>query len=156
MESHQNVSAKSRETTSGLDRCLVDFGTGFVDHHHGAVHAVGIKVEGDLPGDQVGGFLCVALAFAIQPDRILQPDAVGNFKMKNRHCTSPADQCLEAKRFPAGSPDEWANLTLNTPARSRPCAYRNRRSACPCPIRSRSPDRHRAGRPRWWSCARAS
>src|SRR3954453_9166077 len=45
---------------------------------------------------------------------------------------------------------------LNTPARIRPCAARSRRSACPCPSRSRSPERRRAAPRCWWSCGLSS
>ena len=44
-----------------------------------------IKVDRDLPGEQFGGSPRVAFVAAIQPDRILQADAIGNIEMKNGH-----------------------------------------------------------------------
>src|SRR5689334_6251005 len=73
------------------DRRLVDFETGFIDHNHGAVLTVGIEIDRDLPRDQVGGLLGLMLAFAIEPNRILKSNAVGNIKMKNRHGPPPVE-----------------------------------------------------------------
>jgi hypothetical protein len=70
---------------SALDFGLVDFGTGFIDHDNAPALTVVIKVDGDLMGNQIGGFLRVILVFAIQPDWIFETNAVGNIKMKNGH-----------------------------------------------------------------------
>src|SRR6267142_1481311 len=73
------------DNASGLDRYRVDLRTGFVDHHHGAILAAVSNINGDLPRDQVGGLLRIVLASAIESDRILEPYAIGNIEMKNRH-----------------------------------------------------------------------
>ena len=85
-----NIVAVSRRILSVLDFRLVDFRAGFIDHHHATALAVVIEIDGDLTGDQIGGFLRVLLALAIQSDRIFQPDAIGNVKRKNRQCESSA------------------------------------------------------------------
>jgi hypothetical protein len=76
------------ECSSILDFSLVDFGTGFVDHDHASARAAVVKVDGDLMGDQIGGFPGIVLVLAIEPDRILETNAIGNIKMKNGHWDS--------------------------------------------------------------------
>jgi hypothetical protein len=71
-----------------LDFSLVDFGAGLIDHDDASALAVIVEIDRDLPGDQIGGFPGVLLVLAIQPDRILEPNAVGNIEMKNGHCGS--------------------------------------------------------------------
>jgi hypothetical protein len=71
------------------DFLFVDFAAGLVDHDHASIAAAVIKVDGDLKRDQVGGFPCVVFAFAIQSNRVFEPDAIGNIKMKNGHGTPP-------------------------------------------------------------------
>jgi hypothetical protein len=68
---------------------FVDFAAGFVDHNDASTLAVVIEVNGDLTSDQVGGILCVAFVFAIQSNRVFEPDAIGNIKMKNGHGAPP-------------------------------------------------------------------
>jgi hypothetical protein len=83
--------ADGRPLGSGLDRRLEDFRTSFIDDHDRAVFVAIIKVDRDLPGDQFGGSLRVALVAAIEPDRILQADAIGNIEMKNGHKVPPRE-----------------------------------------------------------------
>jgi len=68
-----------------LDFLFVDFRTGFVDHDHASTLVAVVKVNGDLTGDQVGGFPGVVLVLAIQSNRIFEPDAVSDVEMKNGH-----------------------------------------------------------------------
>jgi hypothetical protein len=77
-----------RISFSVLDFRLVDFGTGFVGHDYASALAVVVKVDGDLMGDQIGGFPGVVLVLAIQPDRILEANGIGNVKMKYGHWNS--------------------------------------------------------------------
>src|SRR6267142_1780990 len=65
-----------------LDFLFVDFRTGFVDHDHASTLVAVVKVNGDLTGDQVGGFPGVVLVLAIQSNRIFEPDTVSDVKMK--------------------------------------------------------------------------
>ena len=83
------------------DRRLVDFQAGLIDHQHRAILAVALQIGGDLPGDQVGGFLCLTLALAIEADRILESDSVGDLEMKNGHrFLLRLGQCPAAKCVP--------------------------------------------------------
>jgi hypothetical protein len=68
-----------------LDFLFVDFKAGFVDHDHASPRLAVIKVNGDLTGNQVGGFPGVVLVLAIQSNRIFEPDAVSDVEMKNGH-----------------------------------------------------------------------
>jgi hypothetical protein len=78
----------SESFSSVLDFSLVDFGTGFVDHDNASARAAVVKVDGDLMGNLVGGFPGVVLVLAIEPDRVLETNGVGNIKMKNGHLNS--------------------------------------------------------------------
>jgi hypothetical protein len=77
-----------RECSSILDFSLVDFGTGFVDHDYASARAAVVKIDGDLMGDQIGSFPGVVLVLAIEPDRVLETNTIGNVKMKNGHWDS--------------------------------------------------------------------
>src|SRR3954449_2162577 len=72
-------------TLSDHDRRGVDLRTRLVDHHNGSIVAFRFNVDSDLPGDQIGGSPCFLLATAIQPDRILKPNTIGNVKVENWH-----------------------------------------------------------------------
>jgi hypothetical protein len=76
---------KTRAMALILDFLFVDFRTGFVDHDHASTLVAVVKVNGDLTGDQVGGFPGVVLVLAIQPNRIFEPDTVSDVEMKNGH-----------------------------------------------------------------------
>jgi hypothetical protein len=75
----------ARDEALILDFLFVDFSAGFVDYDHASPRVAVIKVNGDLTGNQVGGFLGVVLVLAIQSHRIFEPDAVSNIEMKNGH-----------------------------------------------------------------------
>jgi hypothetical protein len=79
---------RNQDTRDGaliLDFLFVDFRAGFVDHDHASTLVAVIKVNGDLTRDQVGGFPGVVLVFAIQSNRIFEPDTVSDVEMKNGH-----------------------------------------------------------------------
>jgi hypothetical protein len=80
---------RNRDEALILDFLFVDFGSGFVDHHHASTRVAVIKVNGDLTGNQVGGFPGVVLVLAIQSNRIFEPDAVSDVEMKNGHWRPP-------------------------------------------------------------------
>jgi hypothetical protein len=80
---------EARDEALILDFLFVDFRAGFVDHDHASTLVAVIKVNGDLTGDQVGGFLGVVLVLAIQSDRIFEPDTVSDVEMKNGHWPPP-------------------------------------------------------------------
>jgi hypothetical protein len=52
------------EWSSILDVSLVDFGIGFVDHDYASARAAVVKIDGDLMGDQIGGFPGVVLVLS--------------------------------------------------------------------------------------------
>jgi len=79
----------ARDQALFLDFLFVDFRAGFVDHDHASTRVAVIKVNGDLTGDQVGGFLGVVLVLAIQSNRIFEPDTVSDVEMKNGHWPPP-------------------------------------------------------------------
>ena len=79
----------ARDEALFLDFLFVDFRAGFVDHDHASTRVVVIKVNGDLMGDQVGGFLGVVLVLAIQSNRIFEPETVSDVEMKNGHWPPP-------------------------------------------------------------------
>jgi hypothetical protein len=70
---------------SDFDRYFVDLQAGLIDHRYASALAAVIQIDGDLSGDQVGGFPGVARVLAIQTDRIFEPHAIGNIEMKNGH-----------------------------------------------------------------------
>lgn len=80
---------EARDEALILDFLFVDFRAGFVDHDHASTLVAVIKVNGDLTGDQVGGFLGVVLVFAIQSNRIFEPETVSDVEMKNGHWPPP-------------------------------------------------------------------
>src|ERR1700723_3709461 len=86
------------------DARLVNFGTSLIDHHHRAVVVAIGNVDGDLPGNQIGGFSGVVFAFAVQTDRIFQPHTVVNIKMKNRHWPS-SGQSMPSSNVRSADPD---------------------------------------------------
>jgi hypothetical protein len=96
------------ECSSILDFSLVDFGTGFVDHDHASARAAVVKVDGDLMGDQISGLPGIVLVLAIEPDRVLETNAIGNIKMKNGHWDSSS-----------GVNTPGLNLFRNSAGRSR-------------------------------------
>jgi hypothetical protein len=85
---HTFVDGRNQDTRDEaliVDFLFVDFGTGFVDHDHASTLVAVIKINGDLTGDQVGGFPGVVLVLAIQSNRIFEPDTVSDVEMKNGH-----------------------------------------------------------------------